>query len=258
MQLWVIYKKELMEMWRNYKWIWVPLVFIFLGIMQPLSTYFLPQIIEQFGGLPEGAVIDIPMPSPHEMMVNTLSQFTSIGILIVVLAFMGIVNYEIVSGIAEMIMVKPVRYSNFIIGKWLGSISLALVSLFLGNCAAWYYTDLFFGSVDLMQFVIVFLLYSIWFVFVLSVTLFFSTFIKSNGGVAASTLLTTILISLFPNIVPKIMKYSPSTLTTYADQYFISGTMNSEFYIVLTISILAIIVILISTIYLFRSSFHSS
>lgn len=245
-------------MWRNFKWIWVPLVFILLGIMQPVSTYYLPQIVVQFGGLPEGAVIEIPKPSPHEMMVNTLDQFTSIGMIIIILGFMGIVNNEKARGIAEIIMVKPVRYINFILGKWLGSSSLSLVSLFLGYCTAWYYTDLLFGSVDLSRMGISFLLYSIWFVFVLSVCIFFSTIIKSNGGAAALTLLTVILLSLLPEIVPKLMKYSPGTITTFADQYFIYGTVDSGFPIALTITLLSMVAIIGCSIYVFRSSFHSS
>lgn len=44
-----MYNKEMLEMWRSFKWLWVPLVFILLGIMQPVTTYYLPQILEMAG-----------------------------------------------------------------------------------------------------------------------------------------------------------------------------------------------------------------
>ncbi len=45
----VLFQKEQVELWRNYKWIWVPVVFLLLGSSTPLSTYFMPQILEDFG-----------------------------------------------------------------------------------------------------------------------------------------------------------------------------------------------------------------
>ncbi|MDY0407538.1 hypothetical protein [Paracerasibacillus soli] len=59
MQWLILLQKEMVENWRNFKWIWVPLVFILLAIMDPISTYYLPQILEAVGGLPEGAVFEI-------------------------------------------------------------------------------------------------------------------------------------------------------------------------------------------------------
>ncbi|HLR70808.1 MAG TPA: hypothetical protein VK085_05180 [Pseudogracilibacillus sp.] len=38
-----------------------------LTTMDPLSYYYLPEIIEMAGGVPEGAVIDIPSLAPTEV-----------------------------------------------------------------------------------------------------------------------------------------------------------------------------------------------
>ena len=38
----VLLRKEGLENWRNKKWIWVPLVFILLAIMDPITNYYLP------------------------------------------------------------------------------------------------------------------------------------------------------------------------------------------------------------------------
>lgn len=50
-------QKELLEQARSFKLLWVPLVFIILGIMQPVSMHLMPLILEQAGNLPEGTVI---------------------------------------------------------------------------------------------------------------------------------------------------------------------------------------------------------
>ena len=39
-------KKEWLEMWRSLKFVWVPLVFIILGIMDPITYYFMDDILK--------------------------------------------------------------------------------------------------------------------------------------------------------------------------------------------------------------------
>lgn len=85
-------------MGRIFKWVWVPLVSLILGVMQPLTSYYMPQILDYASGLPEGAVIQIPQPSAAEGMSQVLSQFGTIGVLILVLSFMGAVAGERHSG----------------------------------------------------------------------------------------------------------------------------------------------------------------
>lgn len=94
MQWTVILKKELTENWRNFKWLWVPIVFILISIMDLISTYYMPIIIESAGGLPEGTVIDIPMPSPSEAMLMSFSQLNMIGVLILTVMSMGTISGE--------------------------------------------------------------------------------------------------------------------------------------------------------------------
>src|SRR5690606_11651471 len=109
----VLFKKEWIEMTRNFKILWIPLVFILLGIMQPVTSYYLPEIIKAAGELPEGAVFEIPMPTPQEVLVQTFGQYSQIGILVLVLAFMGIVAAEKNSGVSDIILVKPVSFANY-------------------------------------------------------------------------------------------------------------------------------------------------
>ncbi|HAQ07252.1 MAG TPA: ABC transporter permease, partial [Bacillus bacterium] len=139
-----LFNKEVLEMARNYKWIWVPITFIVLGVMDPLTTYYMPQILDSVGGLPEGAVIEIPTPTAIEVFIMSMSEYQTIGILIIVLSMMGIVAGERKSGVAQLILVKPVSHISFITSKWASSLVLMLLSLFLGLLASWYYTGVLF------------------------------------------------------------------------------------------------------------------
>ena len=50
-------KKEISQMTREYKIIWLPIVFILLGLTQPIMMYYLPVILQSVGGV-EGIIID--------------------------------------------------------------------------------------------------------------------------------------------------------------------------------------------------------
>lgn len=50
---------------RDFKVIWLPVVFIFLGATQPVVTHYLPSILEALGG-GQGITIDSSMAAQKE------------------------------------------------------------------------------------------------------------------------------------------------------------------------------------------------
>ena len=160
----VLYRKEMMEMVRNYKILWIPIVFILLGVMQPVSSYYMPEILDTLGSLPEGTILEMPTPSGAEVLMDVLSNYGMLGVLILVLGAMGIVSAERQSGVAGMVMIKPVPYSSYILSKWAGFVTITLISLFIGYAASWYYTNLL---IETVAFELIFqsvMIYSIWLV----------------------------------------------------------------------------------------------
>lgn len=212
----ILYNKEMVEMWRNYKWIWVPLVFLILGIMQPLSTYFMPEILEAAGGLPEGTVIEIPLPSGEQVMAQTLSQFGVMGMLILVLSMMSVVSGELNGGVAELIFVKPVTFVQFIMAKWAGMITLITAAFVLSYMGAWYYTEQLIGQVAFDFVLRSLLIYWLWLVFVVSVTLLMSTWFRSFGATAFITLGFIVLLTVLTNFFTNILAWSPGRLPQFA------------------------------------------
>ncbi|WP_245544973.1 ABC transporter permease [Lentibacillus jeotgali] len=101
MQWWTLFQKELIENIRNVKWIWVPLIMILIAIMDPLTNYYLPQIIEATGGMPDGAEIQLPDYQPSDVVMMSIGQFNTIGVLIMALISMGTIAGERKNGVSE-------------------------------------------------------------------------------------------------------------------------------------------------------------
>ncbi len=250
----ILFRKEWLEMARNYKLVWIPLVFIALGIMQPVTSYFLPDILKNAGDLPEGSVIEIPLPTSGEVMVQTLGQISQLGVLVLALAFMGIVSSERKSGVLDLVLVKPVSLPHFVTSKWLSAVIVAVVSFFLGMLAAYYYTTRLIGELSFGDFVRGSVTYSLWLVFLVTVVMFLSSFLMQSGLVAFLTLLFAILLSAATSLAPRWMEWSPARLTTHASAFMVSGEAADKFILTLTITTFMIVILLLSSIQLFKQS----
>jgi len=248
----VLYRKEIIEMARNYKILWIPIVFILLGVMQPVSSYYMPEILATFGGLPEGTILEMPIPTGAEVLMSVLSNYGMLGVLILVLSAMGVVSGERQSGVAGMVMIKPVSYSSYILSKWAGLLTITLFSLVIGYIASWYYTSLL---IETVAFELVFqsvVIYSLWLIFVVTLTLFFSTLMKGNGSVAFISIFVVFAFSTLTSILGKYMKWSPATMTKHTGQILLTGELDSSFILAVFTTIAIIVIVLISAIQVFK------
>src|SRR5699024_10231902 len=215
MQWYTIFEKELVENWRNRKWIWVPLVFILVAVMDTVTYYFLPKIIELSGGLPEGAVLEMPKMQPAEVAATSLESLSTYGIVIIALFTMGAISGEIKRGVIEMILVKPVKYSHYITAKWSANALLILTALFLGIGLSWYYVNLLFGKLSVASFFLSVLLFVLWFCLFLSISLFYNVFFKAPGAVAACTIGTYFLMNFADMIIGNKWSWFPNQMFSH-------------------------------------------
>ncbi|MNX11569.1 putative transmembrane protein YxlG [compost metagenome] len=239
MKTWfILFRKEWLEMIRNYKVIWIPLVFVLFGLQQPITSYYMPEILKSVGNLPNGAVIKIPIPLSGEVLAQTLGQYTQMGILVLVLAFMGMVSSERRSGMTKAILVKPVGYSSYITSKWMSAVLLSAGAIFISMLTSWYYTVLLIGDFPFMNLVKGASIYFIWILFLITLTVFLSSFLKSSGLVAAFTLLFSILLTILTSLLGKWMEWSPYQLTNAAATLFTAGKIEGPFLLPLVTSVI--------------------
>jgi ABC-2 type transport system permease protein len=251
-QWFTLLQKEIVEMWRNFKWIWVPITFILLGVKEPLTSYYMPQILKSFGNLPKGAKIEFPIPSAPEVLVQSLGTYTSLGVLIIVLTTMGIIAAERKSGVAAMILVKPVSYLSFVTAKWAGALLLVWLSFFIGYLATWYYTGILFDWVSLGDFFQSFFFYSIWLTVILTITLFFSSALLAPGVAGFLSLAVTIVLSLVSSTLSNVFEWSPAQLTRYSNDILLSKGISDYLLPASLLSAACIIVLLVFSIVIFR------
>lgn len=251
-------KKELIGNFRDRKWIWVPIVLILLAVMDPVSNYYLPQILDAVGGLPDGAIFEMPQVTGIDAIMMSISQLSSLGILIFVLISMGTIAGERKSGIAELILVKPVSYTAYIMSKWTALLALVLVSYIVSMLFAWYYIGMLYEFIPIGDFLLLLFFYGLWFVLVVTLSIFYNTVFRSPGLVAFSTIATIIVLSVVTSMFGQKLNYSPSNLSNHALHYLQTGDISGALIgsAVTTISICALL--LVWSIYIFQTKEHAS
>lgn len=243
-----LFQKEWLEAWRDKKLIWLPIVMMILAMSQPIALYYMSDILAGAGNLPEGAVIDIPVPSGEEVLSSTLSQFNLIGTAIIVLSVMGIISHERNSGALSLVMARPVQPLQYISSKWLAHAIILIISFGVSYALAYYYTVLLFNDVSLVRFFASFAIYCLWIVFAMTVTLSVGTMLKKAGGIAGASLLLIAGLSLANTLFPKFTKWSPANAFSEANQFLLTGNWGDTFYpMLITSSVLIIGLILLAT-----------
>jgi len=228
MQWITLFQKEIIENWRNYKWIWVPLAITALMIMDPITNYYLPEILDKFGGLPEGAVFDMPTPTVSEAYMMSLGQVGSLGILLFVLVGMGIIAEERKSGVAEIVLTKPVRDLNYVTAKWASYALLILISFTIGLLVAWYYISILYDFVSFAMILKILFFYGLWLLFVISLVIFFNTIFRSQGVIAFLSLLVIILISTISSVFSHKIPWSPSLISGHIHNLILTDDISKD------------------------------
>lgn len=250
MQWKTLLQKEVLENWRNKKWIWVPLVIMILSIMDPLSYYFLPEILNSVGGMPEGTVFEIPPIDSETAFMMSIESLSMYGALIIALVTMGTIAGERSQGINEIILAKPIRYTNYVTAKWFSYSLLALISLALSLGLSWYYTNLLFGSLSFRLFILTLCFYSLWFIFIIAISIFFNTFLKNAGLVIACTIGTIFILSGINTVVGHRLTWFPNQLTAHINEMLLTSKLSNALLGTAGIIIILILLLIVSSIQL--------
>ncbi|BAC12844.1 hypothetical conserved protein [Oceanobacillus iheyensis HTE831] len=252
MQWNTLFQKEVVETWRTKKWIWFPLVIILLSILDPITNYFLPQILEAVGEMPEGMKFVLPEYTVAQVVMMTLGQLSSLGVLVIVFMSMGIIANEHKSGVSEIILVKPIDHHSYVTAKWASLLLLVWVAWILGMLVSWYYIYLLYGPLSFIHIVQTIFFYGLWLSLVVTVVIFYNTFVKSQGLIAFLSIATLMILSGLTQVFQSSLKWSPVHLSDYIKRTIEQGTIPNDLIYTGITTVLIIAILLLLSVLLFK------
>lgn len=242
-QFGILLQKEWRENIRNYKIYWIPAIFILLGITEPAVNYFLPQILEASGGLPEGAVFEFPTLSPEQILMAVMEQFQTIGIVVLILAYMATIAGERKSGTATLLYVRPLSFSAYFMSKWVMAAVISLASVWLGFFSGYYYTRLFFGEVEFTRLLQMMSSYSFWVLLILTIVLAASAALPNGGLAAAVAFAAYVVLQLIDGLFGANWSVSPVKIPQYAAAWLTGSPDNANLWGAIGVAVLMIIIL---------------
>lgn len=199
------FKKEVKEAFKTSKAIIIFVVFVFFGILSPVTAKYTNQILASLGGM-EG--LELPEPTYIDSFMQFIKNNNSICILVLIFVSMGSMVNEKKSGSIYLVLTKGVSRSTVIITKFLSSFLIFVVSYIVAEALMIFYTSQLFGDFDIKKAAFSILCYGIIGVFTLATTIFASTVSKSISGAAIVAVglyildITLASIKLINNFIP--------------------------------------------------------
>jgi len=238
----ILSTKEFREGWRSYKFLWIPLLFLFLGVSDPLTNYFMEDILAAVGNMPEGFQMIMPQLEASDLLLASIEQFQLIGIIVLIAVFIGTISRERSNGTATLIYVRPVAPASIYLSKWALSTLVAAWGVICGFAGSIYYTSVLYGSISFRTVLTVIATYMLWLLFVMALTVTMSALFKTGVG-AALTIIVIPIGGMIDSIIGSYWHISPWKLARYG--LFISEDMieASHYWSTLVLTLVLTIII---------------
>jgi len=247
----VLFIKEFRESWRSFKFIWIPLVFLLLGVSDPLMNYFMEDILQAVGNMPEGFQMMFPELQPLDLLMASTGQFQLTGVIVLIAVYISTISRERNSGTATLIYIRPVSSASLFISKWVVAASVAVLSAVLGYAGSIYYTAVLYGSISVQAAFVMIVTYAVWLLFVMSLTVALSA--AFSTGLAATIAIIVIPIGgMIDSMIGNFWSISPWKLANYGVLLASDKGLYNDYWKTLAVTICLMIICIIAGVWATR------
>ena len=218
-----VFRKEMLEQWRTYRFLIVVAVFAAFGLASPLLAKFTPEMLKAIPGVPAGILATFPAPTLADAITQYVKNMSQFGILLALLMTMGVVVQEKERGTAAFFLTRPVSRETFVLAKFASMTVTFIASLSIAAIGCWYYTYVLFEPLAWGPFLALNGLMLIIFLVYMALSLLGSTLARSNGVAVGLAFIALIVIGLGGSL-PTIGDYFPGRLFSWGVTLMLGGT----------------------------------
>ncbi len=203
-------KKELLEAYKTPKGFIIGILFLFFGILSPLTARYMNEIVTM-AGQQQGMSIKLPpstyLQSYEQFFKNIYFMMTVVTILV----FAGSIAEEKSRGTIVLALTKCLSRQAFILGKLLSAVLIFSVSYIAASAICIFYTALMFPEFMNSGIIVALVLYWVFGFLMITLTLLVSILSRSVTVAAVSGFGCFAFISAI-SAIPYIDKFSPGSL----------------------------------------------
>jgi ABC-2 type transport system permease protein len=205
MNLW---RLEWLRLLRTRSWIALTAVFLFFGLLGPISARYMEQILQRFAG---DVTVILPPPTPASGLEQYLGNVMQIGLLVVLAVAAGALAFDQPVERAAFYRSRVRRVWTLLAPRY-AVVTLAAVAAFvLGTLGAWYETVVLLGDLPVGAMLLGMLLTSLYLAFAVAVTAAASSFVRAPLSIVPIAVAVLIAVPLL-GIVGPLRDWLPSNL----------------------------------------------
>ncbi len=223
MNFFAVFRKEMMEQWRTYRFLIVAAVLVIFGMTSPLLAKFMPELFKAIPGVPAGLLESMPAPTVADAIGQYIKNMNQFGILLALFVAMGMVVQEKEHGTAAFFLTRPVSRETFVLAKFASLAVIFIASVSIAAIGCWYYTYVLFEPLPWGPFLAMNGLMLVAFLVYMALSLLGSTLARSQGMAVGLAVVALIVISVL-GALPSIGEYSPARLFSWGAGMLLGGT----------------------------------
>jgi ABC-2 type transport system permease protein len=244
------FKKEIMETYKTPKAIILGALFLFFGILSPLTAKYMNQILAM-AGEQQGFSIVLPDSTFVQSYMQFFKNIYFMMTVVTILVFAGTVAEEKSRGTAVLVLTKCLSRSGFIMGKLIAAVLVFTAAYALSTAICIYYTSLMFPEFINAGILTALLLYWIFGCLMIALTILVSILSKSMTVAAVSGFGCYALISAVAAL-PYVGKYTPGMLQVLSTELSDGTKLPSDALIPALITAAMILVAVVAGLAAFR------
>jgi ABC-2 type transport system permease protein len=217
-----VFRKEMLEQWRTYRFLIVVAVFAAFGLASPLLAKFTPEMLKSIPGVPAAILSAIPAPTVTDAITQYVKNMSQFGILLALLMTAGVVVQEKERGTAAFFLTRPVSRETFLLAKFVSLMVTFIASLSIAALGCWYYTYVLFEPLAWGPFLVLNGLMLVIFFVYIALSLLGSTLAHSQGVAAGLAFIALVVIGGIGSL-PSIGDYFPGRLFAWGTTLLMGG-----------------------------------
>lgn len=206
-----LFTKDLREQLKTYRILIAVIAFALFGLVSPLTMKMLPHMIPVSGT--GGFQLTI---TGEASIGDAASQYMSfvgqMAILLVIIFAMGTVAGDKSRRVASMLLTKPISRRDYLLSKYASSGAVIVMANIVGAVAFYGYTVVLFGYFSPAGVPLSIICTSVFLLMALSLTILFSTLVRSSTAAGGLSLIASFLIFVIPGFFEPVKKYGPGYL----------------------------------------------
>ncbi|NQX47421.1 ABC transporter permease subunit [Paenibacillus tritici] len=234
----VLFRKDLKELIVSKKMLILLGVFVFFALSGPLSAKFEPELMKAYSSkLGPGSIINVPAPVYTDAYKDTFNNLKQAGIIVVILLVCSTIVDEKRNGTAAFLLTKGLSRSSFLLSKIASRVLIFTLACGAASFVCILYTFIIFGEFSIPNLYLAFLLYWIYGVFIICVSILVSVLARTFTQAFFAGFVAYFVISLL-NMVPYLNRYLPGRLNTIMSDILSEKTLPDHWTIPLGITLL--------------------